>query len=712
MIGTRRRHGEADAKRVSSLPRIAARRSSELAAVAVSHGERLRRAILLVVVCVTPLLVLPRYAFDPFHVPKLGFLIAGTSLAAGMRCIETLWGRSLRSTRLLAIPALLICVPLSVSWLFTPYKGWSLFGAFSRFEGLVPYIVFAVLGILLADAFSSRPFPLIVALAATGAVVGLYTFLQMVGLDPLPWSFAEPPSGSTVGNTNFSGAYMAITMPACVYLWGRRDGLARVGMAVTAMTALGLFLSGSQGAWAGAAGGVAVALALPAQRGTWTRRLAALVPAGVALLLVGLVVASLVFTRVPGVAPEAGRYRGLWWLAAADMSFDSPLVGHGPNAFALEGSRYRSLEDALSLGYWNIDDPHSVPLAFLANAGVLGLLGFAGAGVWVVQRMRRIRPGQTTAAVFAGSAIAYFVQSVVSIDEIVPRLGLWVALAGLAASTSRESGAGDRISSRRTAVRWVGSIAGVALVIAGVGFGWGLIRADHRVTRGIELFERGRVAEGRGELDAALSFRDESKYREVYFRHLGAAGLSRGVEGEPLIREMRAVGSYLESVPSASATFELARIFHHWGSFEPEGDVEALRLYRRGLALDPHHLYARIDLSEVLVDLGRPREAVEQLEPLAAAVGADRYPEFWAALSMAHLANGSDEAATVALRRGLALDPHDCGVLIARELLAGETVPGYSPSPADVLTLGFACEPGRTLLLLDRIPARIRGEYQ
>jgi O-antigen ligase len=681
--------------------------------VVMRHLEWLRRYVLLVGVVGGPLIVLPSYGFEPFNVPKLALLIAVVGIAGGLRMTETALGRSAKSLALLVGPALLILTPLVVAWVAAPYKEWALFGQFPRFQGLLPYVLLAVMGVLLVDAFQDRPLRLVVSLAVTGAIVGAYTLVQMLGIDPLPWGFSEPPNESTFGNTNFSGGFMGMSLPGCVYLWFRDDRLARVGMVLALFTAAGLLFTGSQGGWAAAVAGTAIVMTAHTHPGSLRRRAGIVIAGVVALAVVGVVVASLIGWRVPGVPFETGGVRALTWETAGEMFLDSPAIGHGPNSFAIEGTRYRSVENALALGFSTPDDPHSVPLAFLANAGVLGLAGFAGVGAWAAARGRAIGEGNALGAAFLGIVIAYFVQSLVSIDEIALRLGLWVGLAGLAVTSPTRGANGEAVGRPRSrlVVATVVVVAG-AVALGGAVVAWGSIAADHNVRTGSQLIAEGHVAKGRDHFEDALSWRDEADYRHVFFQRLGEEALNRGSDGVALIDEMRSVASYLEDLPKASDLFTLARIYHYWGNFMPSGDLEALALYRKGLGLDSHHIYAHIDLSEVLLDLGRAGDAVEQLRRLAPAVReTGQYAEFWGALGLALFEGGRLEAGEEALEQGRAINPNDCRVRMAEELLALRTDPEHSPNPGIPPLLRLNCGPGLYQFFLERIPPEQRADY-
>lgn len=175
-------------------------------------------------------------------------------------------------------------------------------------------------------------------------------------------------------------------------------------------------------------------LRLTAARERWGRRVAA---GGLGVLVAGGVVAAILthawhhFTSPspPGnVDPSrllsADSYRWLWWKEAAHAFAARPLGGWGAGSFGVLHLIYR--QNTLP-----VQQPHSVPLQFLSETGVVGaLLGFGGLMLLVVagaRSARRLGAGSTrrgAALALLAAAAAYLFHSLYDWDWNIPAVTL------------------------------------------------------------------------------------------------------------------------------------------------------------------------------------------------------------------------------------------------------------------------------------------------
>ncbi len=113
-------------------------------------------------------------------------------------------------------------------------------------------------------------------------------------------------------------------------------------------------------------------------------------------------------TNSPGHLVTSGsNFRWAWWTQAWDGWKVTPLMGTGAGSFAFTNARYRAsyLDQTV--------EPHDLPVQFLSETGIVGLLLFAGSVAWLVVSGRR-RPGPQLALALA--LPAYFLHGLLDID--------------------------------------------------------------------------------------------------------------------------------------------------------------------------------------------------------------------------------------------------------------------------------------------------------
>jgi O-antigen ligase len=161
--------------------------------------------------------------------------------------------------------------------------------------------------------------------------------------------------------------------------------------------------------------------------------------------------------------------RWVWWKEAAGAFSDRPLGGWGAGSFGVVHLLYR--RDTLT-----VQQPHSVPLQFLAEAGIVGAMLALGGFVLLVAsaagRPRSLRAGspeRLLAAALLAGAVAYGVHSLYDWDWDIPAvslpaflfLGVLVGARGAAAGTAPvlRAGSGTRALALVALTLWLCSFA-------------------------------------------------------------------------------------------------------------------------------------------------------------------------------------------------------------------------------------------------------------
>jgi tetratricopeptide (TPR) repeat protein len=438
--------------------------------------------------------------------------------------------------------------------------------------------------------------------------------------------------------------------------------------------AAGLLFSFSQGGWLASIAGLAVTAGL-LSKAKW--KSAPIAGAGLAALIAAAAVGSVVFsmTRPAGDNPFGAtvEQRANTWQSALSMAQAYPALGRGPNSFALETAQYKP--EGLSIqGLQTLDDPHSVPLSMLTAAGPLGLFGFFALLVIFLRRgLRSPSTPQVTAlhAAFLGAGVAYFVQSLLSHDELTMRVGLWVAVAGLWIVTEQDRPAGLAPPSqrRRSLMKTTLACTGlVALPVIGIGTASSVLRSDIEVRNGFLAAQDNDAERAVDHFERALEERDDYEYRYLYGTKVGELATRRGADGAKYFDRMNRAFSYLDDVPDADGLVSQARLTYAWGVKVDRSVLDnALTLYERAMSIDKNHPVLAAETSDVLGEMGRDKEALELLLPFAAAE--PPYAPYWGALALVNARLGHITEAEQALSVAVDLNPEDVRSELAREEL-------------------------------------------
>jgi O-antigen ligase len=325
------------------------------------------------------------------------------------------------------------------------------------------------------------------------------------------WSVAGPSIpplrpgdvGLTVGTVNAVALYLELLVPIAVWLSWARWRSTPFSVALAVIGAFALLVTGSRGAWLGAAAGAVVLVALLwrthrptlSRLGTPRTRLVL----GVALGIGAIVLVPTFVTRL--LSGDAGRIE--LWTAAWSMFTSSPIVGVGPGTWPSMRAFTPISDDNLAV----LATSHNSILQVLAESGIVGLLVAA----WIVVTVARIgwsavvggrdEGDRMVAVVALASLAAALVHSVVDTQFHLPAIVLLVLhlVARLELAAPAEP-ARERSGTRRFAVAAgaVGVLIGALLLVP-------IDIAMVRAAVGNAALDRGDPAAALPEFDAAVA---------------------------------------------------------------------------------------------------------------------------------------------------------------------------------------------------------------
>jgi len=349
------------------------------------------------------------YALPKLFLLSLGTLIAWVGLARFPVARERRWP--------LALPILAFAAVHLLTSAFSLDRVLSLLGNYTLYTyGLLPLGVCASLAWATACARERLDVDsLLRACLLAGAAAAVYGIAQKFGLDPraaIPWMPTQLPHGrvgSTLGNPVYLGSVLLALSPlaARFVLRPARPSDRALGAAAGVLIAICLFLTGSRGAWLGAAAacGAYLAAASAGGRRVW-------VVAGLAALLAVAGVAALQAGRESRGA-DSGRVQ--LWISALRVVRRYPWLGTGPEAFQLALGRDKT--EGLVKAYGSLGTQvhaHNDLLHVLATMGIVGLAAY----VWLLWRLGLLllraladENARPTTAALGGALLGLFIQA-------------------------------------------------------------------------------------------------------------------------------------------------------------------------------------------------------------------------------------------------------------------------------------------------------------
>lgn len=338
-------------------------------------------------------------------------------------------------------------VAMTVATIFSQQRLVSVIGGYQRYGGLLSLILYVAEFITIAGLYWQRPEGLrhvAIAWGAAATLIATYVLLQAAGLNWAMWVRTSSFPIATLGNSNFAGAFLGISVPALTYLALTAKTPSRRWLLTTAtgLILLALWYTGTRGGMVAAFAGlgtmaIAYRRAIPMPVRIAATAAAVLVIATTALALRPASGEGQKSLTNALFRTESFIDRTHYWGSAIRIFRDHPIVGTGPETFSANYPRYRSPAEAHRNGVNVTDKPHEIFLEYAAGSGILGLGSYlALVGLALAYGWRRLKslgePNRLLLASFIGALTGYLAQGLFSID--VPPLALtgWVAIGAVA----------------------------------------------------------------------------------------------------------------------------------------------------------------------------------------------------------------------------------------------------------------------------------------
>lgn len=617
--------------------------------------------------------------FDPAMLPKLTVVLLGVIALAALAVGRGVLERVAVVPRGWWLPVVgVYAAALVLATATSSNRVVSVLGVFARWTGLVPYLAYLALVLLVVALGRPVLRPLVAAHVLALAVVVVYALAQVVGIDWVDWQVeGATPIFSAFGNVNFASGWTGAVLPLALYgaLEARATCLRAALAALVVGAAVVLWQAGSAQGVIAAGAGCALLLGIWAgQRQGDEPRDVALRRWGPRAMIAGCVAAAIAVAAFVALRPDAGVDQRLhFWDAALTIFAEKPVLGSGLDTYGDLFLSRRSVEGAVRYGVERNEAPHSVPLGMLSNGGIvlaLAYLAFVGSvGVILVRGLRRLQGDERlTLAAFGAVWLGYQVQSTVSFD--VPPVALVhhtsaaailiLGLAGATRTVELPGMAEARRRRRRRSGGTSGAELAVVAVVAVVAFGLSVLatrpmRAELTVGSAADLLEVGRGPDALQRLRTGIDLAPwEPSYKGLLASLLVQADQPQ--DAYDLFEEAaeQDPGSVQLPLSTAALATDLGRT------------EEADRWYQEARRRDPNNPTVLVAIGRAALSAGDVEEAGE-LAGRAVELDPDDVTNL-VLLAQVQTAAGDTDAARATYQRALAVQPDN---VAAGEGLAG-----------------------------------------
>jgi O-antigen ligase len=375
---------------------------------------------------------------DPFNVPKLITLI----LIASWLLIDVVITLIVSPVKLKSFQfkviniVVLFVITQFILVFFSPNISIALFGETQRRNGFFTYFA---LGIIFVYSMLKINFLNLTVLLRmflfTGLIVGIYGLIQATGNDWVSWENPYNAAITTLGNPNFTSAFLALIFVACVTILLSNQFKAPIQTLAIILIPISLYLIGSsdsrQGYYALTLG---IFFYLIMQVFIKKMRLRFI------LLISTLVMFATAIAGMLQVGPLADilykqsvSVRGYYWRAAFEMLVNNPITGVGLDSYGLYFRKFKEVGYVRNYGIEiTSNNAHNTFLQFFATGGLfLGISYMVIVFMTFIIGLKAIRKStdihqQRFLLILMSIYVTFQSQSLISIDNLGLTIWAWV----------------------------------------------------------------------------------------------------------------------------------------------------------------------------------------------------------------------------------------------------------------------------------------------
>jgi putative inorganic carbon (HCO3(-)) transporter len=403
----------------------------------------------LILIALLPLVVFPS-AFDQVFSVKNFLLNVLTPLVlASWLCSIFLKGEKIKISPLHVL-ILIFWFFLVLSTLLSVNLAKSILGNIGSYEGIINQSYYLILFLLAPLIFSEAKFleKLLQIMLLVSILIASYSLSQFFGYDPLPWGwyiFEARRSFATLGNPVLLGAYLSVLLPISVYFVLRRRSKEEVLFYIfsSMLLAAAILTTFSRGAWFGSFLGVFFLIWQISKRekkvaGRYlliTVVIVIILAIGFTAFLAGGIPGLSLAERIKSLTYAGGSLQTRFeiWKSGLAMIAARPFSGFGLETFRLIFPRYETFVYAKLQPTILADNAHNFFIQLTSTAGLVALLIFLSAIIYVFYQVKHILTNLERQDCFlvlgiTSGIIAYLGQSLFSVSAVGVTPFFWLLL--------------------------------------------------------------------------------------------------------------------------------------------------------------------------------------------------------------------------------------------------------------------------------------------
>ena len=372
---------------------------------------------------------------DPFNVPKLIVII----LISSLLLVNTLFGlaqhpfrKNSIQSRFAQFVAVFGLIQLILIF-FSPNLTVALFGETQRRNGFFTYLALCIIFVYAMKEINFENYSKFIGmLVYTGLLVSGYGLIQASGNDWVNWDNPYNNAITTLGNPNFTSAFLALIFVCCSLVLLTKQFKAHLNILSLLLIPIVLYIilssDSRQGIYALVVGVVFYLLVLAfVTKLKYRYVLSVSIFSGLIFSIAGMLQIGPLSAALykPSVS-----VRGYYWKAALEMFLSNPLTGVGLDSY---GYYFREFKDVGYVRNYGVEltsnNAHNTFLQFFATGGLfLGLTYFILVtlilvlGLYAIKKSNNLKQ-QKILLTFLSLYITFQAQSLISIDSI--GLSVW-----------------------------------------------------------------------------------------------------------------------------------------------------------------------------------------------------------------------------------------------------------------------------------------------